>query len=262
MEQERKALRGISKALLTLSVALMVGANCASHTNSQPSNVAVSQNTPTPESATPTRSNRQSNPSDDSEEKKKVPPAFKNIDFKNFSYPTNFRKASIRLKDGSYEYPNRRGGGGDTFDLVDVDYVDLTGDGKKEAVVRLDWVSCGGSCDGGSDLFYFYSIKHGRPVLLSRIEMGSLGYYCGLKAFTLSKTNLTLETFRSCRFNCLSFKGAHDADETGGKFLTNRFTQFILRFNGRRFVLRKRNVFPYPENDFRGYEPRIRMSND
>src|SRR5712692_2695205 len=172
MEQGREALGVMRKAHLILIVVFMVAANCASHTNSQPSNVAVSQNTPMPESAMPTPSNRESDGSKDSEEKKKVPAAFKNIDFKNFSYPTSFKRASIRLKDGTYEYAVRRGGGGDTFDLMDVDYVDLTGDGEKEAVVRLDWVSCGVSCDGGSDLFYFYSIKRGRPVLLSRIEMG------------------------------------------------------------------------------------------
>jgi hypothetical protein len=252
----------MSKALTILTVALMVGASCASHTTSQTNNAVVSQNTPTPASATPSPLDKRSDVSNNIEKKQDVSVAFKNIEFKNFSYPTSFRRANIRLKDGTYEHADRRGGGGDTFDLMDIDYVDLTGDGKKDAVVRLDWVSCGGSCDGGSYLFYFYSIKHGRLALLSRIEMGSLGYGCGLKSFTLTKASLTLETFRSCRFTGVSFKGTRDFDESGGKFLTNRFTQFSLRFNGRRFVLRKRKVLPYPEDDFRGYDAKISISDD
>jgi len=251
----------MSRSLLLVTVALMICVSCAKFTNSQPSSAGVSKNTPTPANAKESADSR-SDGSNDVEKKEDVPAAFKNVDFKNFSYPTSFSRASIRLKDGTYEHNDPLRIGGDTFDFVDVDYLDLTGDGRKEAVVQLDRVKCGVSCDGGSALFYFYSIKHGRPVLLSRIEMGSLGYDCGLKSFNLSKTNLTVETFRSCRFNGLSFESAHDADETGGKFLTNRTTQFILRFNGRRFVLRKRKVFPYPESDFRDYEPRISISND
>lgn len=252
----------MSKAPWLLTVALVVGGSCASHTVSQTSNVGVSQTTPTPEIARPSPSAPRSAAPNDVDKEKDVPVEFKNIDFKNFSYPTSFRKANVRLKDGTYQQAVRHGVGGDTFDLMNVDYVDLTGDGEKEAVVRLDWVSCGVSCDGGADLFYFFSIKHGRPTLLSRIETGSFAYDCGLKSFVLDKTNLTLETFRPCGFNGVSFKGVYDADETGGKFLTNRFTQFILRFNGRRFVPRRRKVFPYPEDDFRAYERKISISND
>jgi hypothetical protein len=252
----------MSKTLFLLTVGFMVGPSCASHPISQTSNTALSQNTPTTTSSISPIAESRRDVSNGAEKKQEVPLAFKNIDFKNFSYPTSFRRPSIRLKDGTYEHDNPTVGGGDTFDLSGVDYVDLTGDGEKDAVVRLDWVACGGSCDGGSYLFYFYSIRRGRAVLLSRIEMGSLGYDCGLKSFTLSKTNLKLETFRACRFNGLSFNSAHDADETGGKFLTNRFTQFGLRFDGRKFVLRTRKVFPFPEDDFRGYEPKINISDD
>ena len=235
----------MSKTLFLLTVALMVGPSCTSHTISQTSNAVVSQNTPTPANSTsPSRLRSRI------------------LILKISLIQQASEGPSIRLKDGTYEHDNPSGGGGDTFHLMDVDYVELTGDQEKEAVVRLDWTTCGGSCDGGSDIFYFYSIKRGRAVLLSRIEMGSLGYDCGLKSFMLRKTNLTLETFRSCRFNGLSFIGAHDAAETGGKFLTNRFTEFVLRFDGQRFVLRRRKVFPYPEDDFRGYQPRIEISND
>jgi hypothetical protein len=248
--------------LLILTVALILGANCASRPVSRTGNVGVSQSTPTPERPKPTSPNNDENAAKNSEEKQDVPPEFRNIDFKNSSYQTSFRKGSVRLREGSYEKEDRQGARGDTFDLMDVDYVDLNDDGRKEAVVRLGWVSCGVSCDGGSDLFYFYSIKGGTPILLSRIQTGSLGYDCGLKSFVLKNRHLALETFRACRFNGVEVKRINtDPDERGGKFLTNRYTQFEFEFNGRRFVLKSRKILPYPEEDFRGFEPTIKIGN-
>lgn len=248
------------KRLLFLTVALIVSASCQSNTSLQASKVVVIANAPRVENPKPDSTDGSKDVAKESERKAGVPPEFRGIDFKNFSYPTSFRRKPIRLQAGEYE--ERNGMGGESLHFIDVSYFDLTGDLQKEAIVQVSWLICGGSCDGGSDIFYFYTINHGKSRLLSRIEMGSLGYDCSLKSFTLSKTNLTLETFRSCRFNGLSFKSAYDANETGGKFLTNRFTQFILRFNGRKFVLRKRKVFPYPEDDFRGYAPKISISDD
>jgi hypothetical protein len=264
MEQGREALEPeitFMRRLLILTVTLMFGVNCASSPTSQMTNAAVSESAATPsQRPTPTKVGKDG--LEEPEKKQDIPPEFIKTDFRNFSYPTSFRRKSIELKDGTYEFPNRNGAGGDRFDLMDVSYGDLTRSGHKEAVVRLGWVSCGGSCNGGSELFYFYSRVNGKLSLLSRIETGSQGYDCGLKSFELKKQILTLETFRACRFNGLAFTRTHDQDETGGKFLTNRFTHFILRFTGTRFVLIKRTVFAYPEEDFRSYEPKIEISDE
>jgi hypothetical protein len=259
----------MSTARLILTIGLIVGAGCASPTRLQPSNPVVTQNALTP-SPTQEPAKSRNDLSTEPESAKDVPTEFSAVDFKNRSYPTSLnpsytpslRRRNVQLKHGSYEYRDRKGPGGAQYDLRNVEYVDVGGDGKKEAVVRISQVICGASCDGGSDFFYFYSINHHKAKLLSRLETGSLGYDCGLKSFNLKRGFLTLETFRVCRFDGTSIKPGYDKDETGGKFLTNRFTQFILRFNGQRFVLRKRKVFPYPENDFRSYEPKINISND
>jgi hypothetical protein len=247
----------------------MVGSGCASTPHLPISKTVMTQNAPTPK-PTEESANSRIDVSNESRDAKEVPTEFSAVDFKNRSYPTSLnpfytpslRRRNVQLKDGSYEYRDRKGPGGAQYDLRNVDYVEVSGDGKKEVVVRISQVICGVSCDGGSDFFYFYSIDHGQAKLLSRIETGSLGYDCGLKSFNLKRGYLTLETFRVCRFDGISIKPGYDKDETGGKFLTNRFTQFILRFNGRRFVLRESKVFPYSESDFRGYEPKISMSND
>lgn len=199
-----------------------------------------------------------------SEKQEDVPSTFRGIDFKNFSYPISGRKASIRLKDGKYEYSHveEKDLGDGWFDFEDVSYVDLVGKGEKEAVVRLLWVQCGGSCDGGSHLFYFYSLQNKSPALRWRIETGSAAYTCGLKSFELAKGKLTLEAFRSCSLKGVSLESAYDADVRGGKFIAPEFTQFVFEFNGGTFDLKQREVFPNTQHDVKNYDPKIIISND
>jgi len=252
----------MSRTLLILTVALTVGTSCASRTITQTSNANISQNTPTPPSAKPSPSVQPSDVSEDTEKKQDVPVEFKNVDFKNFSYPRGQRKWTIRLKDGIDERSFRKGGGGTTVDLRDVDYADLTGDGKKEAVVRLTEVVCGGSCDGGSDLFYFFGANSRKVIFLTRIETGSMAYTCGLRSFVINKRTLVLESFRRCGFNGVSLNSANDADEKGGKFIANEFTRFTLKFDKRKFVLKKRELLPNSENDVKNYPSRISITNE
>ena len=242
---------------------VLLATNCANHTASQTNKVAAVDQTArqAAASATPASAGDASNPLKGYGKSKDVPPAFREIDFKNLSYPTSWSQGTIiRLKDGSFERADPMGG--NTFDLRDVSYVDLTGDGREEAIVRLSWVSCGGSCDGGSDLFYFYSIDKNRLRLLSRLETGSRAYDCGLKSFVISKRELSLELFGTCRFQGLSFHRSFDADERGRKFIAKSITSFVFEFNGKRFVGKKRTVVPNPEVHTMNYPVRVDISNE
>lgn len=187
----------------------------------------------------------------DTETPLEVPPEFRKIDFKNFSYQTNLR-GKIHLNGGKREYPE--GGGGALYDLKSVGFADLAGDARKEAVVQLIQVSCGVSCDGGSHLFYFYRLgKHG-PSLFWRIETGSLGYReCGLKAFELVKKGLTLEVFQTCRLQGTKFQPTFNSDEDDkncvGKYSAQTFTSFEFEFRNGKVIPRKRKVLPFPQCD-------------
>jgi hypothetical protein len=88
---------------------------------------------------------------------RQVPDEFKSVDFNNFEYDFG------RLKDGEFEkeHSGKYARGGSRFSFDDVFYIDLIGDSKKEAVVFLYRVGCGGSCDGGSNIIYFYSSRNG-----------------------------------------------------------------------------------------------------
>ena len=190
-----------------------------------------------------------------------MPAEFKDVDFKNFTYPASFEKGRFTLKGGLYEYPRPEGGGGDDFELRGVDFVDLTGDGKKEAVVQIFWLSCGGSCDGGVHLFYVYSIRQNKPVLFWRIESGSPGYGGGLKSFVIKGQRTILELFNNCRYKgmtpvCTQTKGEF------GKFSALVYTRFLFESGGRGVALKKREVFPFPPGDAKNYQSEVSISND
>lgn len=248
------------KELSLVVLALIIGTNCgkqAALTNESENGNLNQRPVVTSLLPEPVDSGR----GDAKEGESKAPPvAFKDSDFKNFSYVTSARQ-TIRLKDGSHEYANPEGGG-DTFDLAGVSYVDLTGDGKEEAVVELFQVSCGVSCDGGSHLFYFYSSSNGKAKPLWRFETGSLAYGCGLKSFVVRKRKMTLETFSNCRFSGPVLESSSDPNETGGgKFSAVSFTRFVLEFDGNRFVPGKRQLFPFPEGDVKNYSADVRISD-
>jgi hypothetical protein len=242
-----------------IPLALLLCAGCGGRSNSRASkagnaNVAAA---PTAASATATPTDVDNAGRQQSERKAEVPAEFKEVDFRNFTYPLSVDGKRVRLREGEFEYEHREGGAG-WVSFKDVTFVDLDGDGKREAVVRLSLVSCGVSCDGGSALFYFYTIKNGRPALLTEITTGSLAYECGLKSFALNGGKLTVEVFRECRHR----GGALFSGQISGKFDADKFTRFNFEFTGKKFALRKREVLPYPEGRILGYSPTISISDE
>ncbi len=241
---------------LMLALVLLSAANCAKHTTRQPDvSVNANQNSrPSSWTTAPTVGSAK-----ETEREKQVPAEFREVDFRNFTYKRAFQGKNVALKNGTREYEDREGGGGDTFEFSDVSYADVTGDGKKEAIVRLNRISCGVSCDGGLALFYFYSTKQGRPALLWEIQSGSLAYDCGLKSFIVAGRKLTFEVFRKCIFagGLVSPKDSED----GGKFNAQFFTRFTFQFNGRTFALKKKEVFPFT-GEVKNYDAEISISDD
>ena len=93
------------------------------------------------------------------------------------------------------------------FNLEDVYYQDVTGDGSPEAIVRLLHLRCSGSCDGGADLFYIYSRRNGRLKNIWQYETGSYAYGCGLKSFSLRGKQVVLELTNGCTKEVVSYPG-------------------------------------------------------
>jgi hypothetical protein len=246
-----------------LVLTLLLAASCAGRTNSQP-NHDVNSN----QSARPTAESAQLAPSEvsqDSEEAEKdrdVPPEFREVDFKNFSYPISWKRMVIRLEDGEYEYyEHKKLESNGWFKLGGVRYADVTGDGKQEAVVTVGWVDCGASCDGGSSLIYVYSGRRNKPALFWHIETGSHAYGCGLKSLVVNGRNITLELFTSCHFEGMTFRSER-TEEMLGKFGAKTYTRFDFESGGKGVVLKGREVFPFPQGDTKNYPSEISVSDD
>jgi hypothetical protein len=182
-----------------------------------------------------------------------VPNAFKQIDFKNFSYPYKFsfgKRVKVALKNGEYEYDftDERG----WFNLSNVYFVDLTQDKRPEAVVMLWHVSCGVSCDGGSALFYVYSLQRHTLKSIWQYETGSLAYGCGLKSFSVNGKEISVELFGRC---------ANGKDQSSGlgKFQVKDITRLTFESNFSKIVARKRTIIPTPQRSVLNYEPLINI---
>ena len=105
--------------------------------------------------------------------------SIRDIDFRNFSYsklPT--RKCSmaiVLLRDGKYEASERRVPrkipSKDCWSVVvgTIEYGDVTGDGKEEAMVVL-YAERGGT-ESSNDVFV-YTLKNGKPVVLWKFASG------------------------------------------------------------------------------------------
>jgi hypothetical protein len=96
------------------------------------------------------------------------------VDFKNFSYEPMCAGESatkIRVRNGKYSKETPQDGYTDRtyFDVLAVEYGDLTGDGKEEAVILSN-------CNtGGTGQFtegFVYTLRNSRPALLGRVPGG------------------------------------------------------------------------------------------
>ena len=182
---------------------------------------------------------------------RRVPEHFKNFDFRNRSYGlyalAGGGTIDLTLSSSELLLPNKSG----WFSLKDVYYKDVTGDAQAEAIVRLSHVTCGGSCDGGTDLFYIYGMRNGKLTTLWHYETGSLAYGCSLKSLTVGK-QLVLELFGDCP------KPGTD-DPGPAKFVVKDLTYKLFHFDGRRFRQEAIEFYSSPPTNVMNYEPSIRL---
>jgi hypothetical protein len=131
---------------------------------------------------------------DANEEFRRVPERFAKVDFRNFKYPLG------RLKDGELDTrdPQNPMAGGMTFSLTDVFYLDLDGNEDEEAVVLMNEVGCGVSCDGGATVIYIYSANGRTPTLRGKIDLGSRSSGCSLKSLAIENAKLEIVQFGKC----------------------------------------------------------------
>lgn len=98
------------------------------------------------------------------------------VDFKNFTYEIGVEgedKIKATVKNGEYMRQTKDRDDDLYFEVSGVEYGDLTGDGRDEAVVRILY-NTGGSGNFTSGLVY--TLKNGKPVVLAELEVGDRGF--------------------------------------------------------------------------------------
>ena len=184
-----------------------------------------------------------------------MPASYKDIDFYNRSYGTYIfpdgKRAELQLTGGQFRLFI---GTSHWFDIQDVFYADVTGDGNSEAIVRLSHLRCIRTCDGTADLFYIYSLSQGELKEIWQFETGNFDTGCGLKSFTTKNQQLVLEMFG----NCPQYVGIPGAARSN---VVDKLTRLEFRYNGTRFLLNRKRVMPLPIGDDETYATQIRIAD-
>ncbi len=99
------------------------------------------------------------------------------VDFKNFTYSAfcaGEKPENIAVKDGQFEREKKMDGYVDRmgFGIYSIEYGDLNGDGKDEAIILS---SCNTGGTGQFSEGYVYTMKAGKPSLWVRIPGGDRG---------------------------------------------------------------------------------------
>lgn len=179
------------------------------------------------------------------------PQQFEAFDFTSHSYGpfrlSDDKKIDLKLDHGLFELPDNAG----WFELRDVFYTDMTGDGKEEAIVRLSHETCSPTC-AGTNVFYIYTERNGKLKPIWQYETGSYADGCGLQSFTAGGTQVVLELFGRCPGDRLN-------RPSPSKFIAKDLTFILFEFDGRRFAQKSIEYFEASPSDVKNYEPGIRI---
>ena len=210
---------------------------------------------PVPPPAAPVRIEEPPPPPDLNARFRGVPPNFRGIDFATRSYgsyrlPSGANRDLV-LIDGQFR---EFGDSQHWFDLNDVFYTDLTGDGSPEAIVMLTHLECGRMCDGGKNLVYVYSQNHPLQEIL-QYESGSAIEGCSLKALTVEKKQLTLDLHGKC-------PPPSGIVSDYVRYETYDLTRVEFFFNGKRLVPKKKTILTVRNDVAADHSVDIRIDDD
>jgi len=119
----------------------------------------------------------------------------RSVDFKNFTYPAyciGETPEKVTVKNGEFYREKQEDGYVDrfSFNVFDIAYGDVTGDGVGDAVI-LTVCNTGGT--GNFSEGYVYSMKAGKPALVARIPGGDRAYG-GLRNASVEKGLLIVDS--------------------------------------------------------------------
>ncbi|HEY0762176.1 MAG TPA: hypothetical protein VGD61_07350 [Pyrinomonadaceae bacterium] len=195
-------------------------------------------------------------PPDGNEPYRFVPAVFSGIDFGNRSYGTytfiDGKHIELELVAGQFRLFLEQK---HYFNIRDVFYADVTGDSKPEAIVRLSHLRCIYTCDGAADLFYIYALDKGVLTEIFNYETGNADSGCGLKSFKARKQQVSLEMFGEC-------PSLVDIPQAAKSVVVDRVTRLEFRYEGDRFVQRRKRIFPITSGSDVNYGTEIQIGDN
>jgi hypothetical protein len=180
---------------------------------------------------------------------------FKGFDFKNRSYGdfklSDGKEIDLALINGQFRY---YGSTSHWFDLNDVLYTDVTGDGSSEAIALITHLECSrDACDGGKSLIYIYSMDYGLNEVL-KYESGSGINGCSLKSLIVKDRKLSLELFGKC-------PEPTTVSNDNVRHETYDLTRVDFRFNGKQLVAGKKTFLTVPDCGEVNYGAQVHISD-
>lgn len=169
-----------------------------------------------------------------------TPEEFKKFDFQNFVFFSSQLEKNIKLKNGEYEkeikYP-------DHWELYRAnirkpDFVDLTGDGKKEAVLIIVESTAAGS-SYTTPKYLIYGEKNGQLKQIWSFVTGSEAH-CGAVEVNYDSGKINMELMGDCILKKGEFYNT-DKDAVSDVGL-NYLTKVTYSWNGKEFAQEKREV--------------------
>jgi hypothetical protein len=172
-----------------------------------------------------------------------VPPNFRGINFMtrnygNYEFSDGTSRDLVLIDGKARDVENSQQ---EWFDVNDVLYTDLTGDGSPEAIVLLTHLECGQRCDGGRSLLYVYSQNYPMQEIL-KYESGSGMEGCSLKSVSVTHKQLTLELFGKC-------PQAPETSPEGVNSKPRYVTRLPFFFNGEELVPKSRSYLDVTNRD-------------
>lgn len=253
-DSEKKAIGFAVLSCLVFIGLLSVVTRSSARTGKYQRKVLIADSAP---ASRPTTAPMSTHRPPDSNTRFRVAPAnFRGINFATRSYGnyrfTDGTDRELVLVDGQFrDFRNLN----NWFDLDDVLYTDLTGDGSPEAIVMMQHIECGRECDGGKNLLYVYSQNYPMEEILS-YESGSGMKGCSMKSLTVKNRRLTLEMFGRCP------KLGDDAPNDNVIRDTYDVTRVEFFFNGRKLVPRPSTYIRVPNRHEVNYGVEINISDD
>jgi hypothetical protein len=154
------------------------------------------------------------------------------IDFKNFTYkgPADY-PATFTLKNGERPYVPHQKSNEEGYSLQDIAYLDLTGDGKDEALITI-YVETGGSAV--PHLVFIYTLEKNKPKLLWKFITGDRAEG-GLKKIYPDNGKLVIELFGENHL--AKGKWTSHIPRVQGLCCPTLYTKTRFKWNGKQFVI-------------------------